>query len=167
MNVATNLKRVINSKITICAGVDVAYTGGKYGDTDYNPLWGGKKGTVVGKVTSIVSNIMPVTAKRIQLHDIVAMVHWETQINNGYSLDQLSLVGSLNDLRFCSIPYQRIATHLYRTVDNRVEVHLDTVGIPILIYPDEKARSSWITTHSTQELDKLLDINRKRGIFNL
>lgn len=87
-------------QVFLCKGFLVAYTGGRYGDSAENPLWGGDSGRQIGKIISL---------KPLRDQRIIIYVEWKNELKNDYMLDQLSYVhtGKLPDGRIvavCLIP---------------------------------------------------------------
>lgn len=69
------------SSLLIKPGDHVVYKDGSYGDSDYNPLWGGRCGYIYGQIINIG-------------YDTTTVV-WDNGKTNGYSLTRLHLVRGL------------------------------------------------------------------------
>jgi len=72
-------EKIMNSKFKI--DDYVKYTSNRYGDSVYNPLWGGKYGKIVGRVYEIRN------------YNSWVRVNWitENRKHNGYNADSLEL----------------------------------------------------------------------------
>lgn len=78
---------MIDSEI-LETGLAVAYTSGDHGDNDYNPLWGGEYGEVVGIITGFTGDG----------ENMIIKVSFPTlKSNNVYTKNDLTLIEELEE----------------------------------------------------------------------
>jgi len=75
-------------------GQIVIYISGDWGDTIFNPLWGGNCGKIKGKINKIIKYTW--SCHPLSKWDLGIKVEWENGRRNSYRVEDLELIGISN-----------------------------------------------------------------------